>query len=74
MSEPKLPACWLADLIHALMARGSFGRMAADAIIYAETQKRYDDANLYRNIREQVADYYSQSDDGTIHITFRPDK
>lgn len=69
----KLPACFLGDLIHALMARGRFGQMAEDAIVQAEKTGRKDQAALYRNMLVQVSDYYSQSDDGTIRIALKPE-
>ena len=69
----KLPACFLADLIRAQMATGNFAKMANDAIANADRCNRKDDVNLYRNMLMQVSDYYSQSDDGTISITFRPE-
>ena len=69
----RLPACFLADLIHAQMASGNFAKMAQDAIGNANRNNRHDDVTLYRNMLTQVSDYYSQSDDGTIHISFRPE-
>ena len=70
----KLPACFLADLIHAQMSTGNFGRMARDAMDNARRLNRMDDAQLYSNMLMQVQDYFAQSkDDGTIHIAFRPD-
>lgn len=70
----KLPACFLADLIHSQMATGNFGKMARDAIENAKRLNRKADAELYQNMLGQVSDYYSQSnDDGTISISFRPE-
>lgn len=69
----KLPACFLADLIHAQMATGNFAKMATDAIDRARSRNDMVSVNLYTNMLHQVSDYYSQSDDGTIHISFRPD-
>lgn len=69
----KLPACFLADLIHAQMSTGNFGKMAREAIENARRFNRQDDADLYANMLQQVADYFAQSGDGTISITFRPE-
>ena len=70
----KLPACFLADLIHAQMSTGNFGKMASAAIAYARHHGRHEDAQLFANLQQQVADYFAQSrDDGTISIVFRPD-
>lgn len=70
----KLPARFLADLIHAQMSTGNFGKMARDAIAEAKRRNDKDAALLYSNLQQQVADYFAQcGDDGTISITFRPE-
>ena len=54
---------WLAPLIHSLMATGTIARMCNDAIQRAYDDKRPQDVTLYRNIKDQIADYYAQRDD-----------
>jgi hypothetical protein len=70
----KIPACFLADLIHAQMSTGNFGKMASAAIAWAKHKGLHDDAALFANLQQQVADYYAQSSDGTIRIVFKPDQ
>ncbi len=70
----KLPACFLADLIHAQMATGNFGKMAQDAIANARRRNDLGAVDLYNSMLGQIADYHSQSDDGSINIVFRPAK
>jgi hypothetical protein len=58
------------------MATGNFGKMARDAISAARSANRHDDVKLYTNMLSQIQDYWADmgDDDGTIQITFRPDK
>ncbi len=72
MGELKLPKCWLADLIHSQMATGNFAKMAKDAIDNAKAYKRHDDVTLYRNMLDQISDYYAQRGDGTTMIILAP--
>jgi hypothetical protein len=60
--EIRLPKCWLADLIHSQMATGNFGRMARDAIAMAQQHGRKADETLYRNMLDQIGDYWAQRD------------
>lgn len=53
--------CWLPDLIHSQMATGNMARMAKDAMAKAYADKRTDDVTLYRNILEQISDYWEDS-------------
>lgn len=69
----RLPACFLADLIHAQMSTGNFGKMASAAISWAKSKGKHDDAQLFANLQQQVADYFAQSrDDGTIRYIGLP--
>lgn len=56
----RLPKCWLADLIHSQMATGNFAKMANDAMIHARNNRRDGDVTLYRNLLDQVSDYWAQ--------------
>jgi hypothetical protein len=58
--EIRLPKCWLADLIHSQMATGNFGRMARDAIAMAQQHGRKADETLYKNMLDQIGDYWAQ--------------
>lgn len=55
----QVPHCWLPDLIHSQMATGSFAKMANDAIAKAIADKRPDDARMYRNMLDQISDYWA---------------
>ena len=55
--KPKVPQGWADPIIHSWHVTGLFGRMARDAIAHARAQKRFEDANLFRAMLDQFADF-----------------